>query len=180
MPSKNASTEVPAASVEIPASTADVAARRRNRKSAVPAEHPTGAPPAPVDGTTPVAVIASRTTVSGFVTGSPARPVGGVWMGEPLVLETMPGAVGGIAPENPRYVIAACDAEEHVVPPGCYTPVSRLLWRRGYRVRRDLYERVMAEHAARVAADIATVAPPAALPPGIDAPPADALVDPPA
>lgn len=166
----NTATPESGTSTQVGDSAAGIAARRRNRKSARPAEHPTGAAPEPVNGTDPVAVVASRTLVSDVAGAStPARPTGGVWLGEPLVLETSPYAVGGVTVESPTYVVADCDASEQMVPPGCKTPVARILWRKGNRVRRDLYEAVMGAHAAKVAAgQDPAAAEPAALPPGVD------------
>lgn len=177
MPRSSTNTEVAAASTETTAS--DLAAKRRGKRSTTPAEHPVGEAPAAVHGETPTNVIANRTTVSGFGSGGPARPVGGVWMGEPLVLTTQPYAPGGRAVESARYVIAECEANEHTIPPNCKTPVVRLLWRKGDRVRRDLYEAVMAEHARRVDAGIADQPIPAALPEGVDQLPADVVASPP-
>lgn len=164
-------------SAQVGESADGIAARRRHRKAAKPAEHPTGAAPQPVRGAEPVAVVASRTLVSSVSGAStPARPTGGVWLGEPLVLETQPHAVGGVAVESPLYVIADCDAEERVVPPNCRTATVRTLWRRGNRVRRDLYEAVMAAHAAKLAAgQDPSEAEPAGLPEGVDQLPAEVI-----
>ena len=158
-----------------PVNAAELAAARRAARSTAPAPHPTGAAPAPVDGVAPVSVIASQTTVSGFGSGGPARPVGGVWAGRPLVLETSPNAVGGVIPDDPIYVVADCDAQIQTIPPNCVTPVSRTLWHRGMRVRRDLYEAVMAEHAERAAAGTAGEPFDAALPAESDVVPVDTL-----
>lgn len=175
---RRTSTDVPTASTEVPESTASIAARRRQGRQTPTTDSaavPTGAAPAPVGGEPPVSVIASRTLVSSFHTGGPARPVGGLWNGKPLVVEVGSAGFAGVVPHDPDYVVADCDAQESMVPPGCYTPVSRTLWVRGQRVRRDLYEAVMAAHAGRAADGTATVAPPAALPEGRDAVPADVI-----
>jgi len=160
--------------VEPESSAAAIAARRRRGRVAATAEAPPGSEPAPVDGQTPVTVIASRTLVASISVGEGglARPVGGVWLGEPLVLPTAPSRYQGVLPHNPRYVIAECDAEETMIPPGCRTATARVLWTRGQLVRRDLYEAVLAAHAAK---PDPTAAEPAALPPGITDPPPDAL-----
>lgn len=39
-----------------------------------------------------------------------------------------------------HYVIAEFDATETIYPPGCTTPISRVLWHKGNQVRRDAYE----------------------------------------
>lgn len=176
MPRTSTNTEVGEAGTETAAS--DLAAKRRGRRNPKPAEHPVGEAPAQVHGETPPSVIANRTTVSGFGSGGPARPVGGVWMGEPLVLTTQPYAPGGQAVESPRYVIAECEANEHTIPPNCKTPVVRLLWRKGDRVRRDLYDAVMAEHAKRAEQGVADQPIPAALPEGVDQLPPDVVASP--
>lgn len=159
---------------------ASVAARRRKAKSPTTGPAQPGAVPAATPGSGGV-VLASRTLVSAHGAGGPARPVGGVWTGRPLVLETVPGApsaVAGVIVDDPAYVVATCDAHESYVPPGCYTAVSKILWSAGNRVRKDLYDAVLAEHAARVAAGTATDPHPVALPPGIEAPPADTITAP--
>lgn len=176
MAKSTTSTEVATAASTDGDTAASIAARRRqSRRRPDPAAVPLGDAPAPVDGATPVSVIASRTLVSSFSTGGLGRPVGGVWLGKPLVVETHPTGFAGVVPEDPDYVIADCDAQESMTPPGCYTPVNRTLWNKGMRVRRDLYEKVMAEHAKRVATGEALTAPPAELPAGRDELPADVI-----
>lgn len=156
--------------------TASIAARRRQaRRQPDPAAVPTGDAPAAVAGETPVGVIASRTLVSSFHTGGLGRPVGDTWTGKPLVVEVAPSGFAGVIPESPDYVIADCDAQESMTPHRCYTPVNRTLWRKGMRVRRDLYEAVMAAHAQRVADGTVRTAPPAQLPEGRDALPPEVI-----
>lgn len=38
-----------------------------------------------------------------------------------------------------HYVVAEFDATETIYPPGCTTPISRVLWHKGNQVRRDAY-----------------------------------------
>ena len=176
MPKTTTTTEVPAAATGDGDTTATLAARRRQTRRPTRTDAvPTGDAPAPVDGQDTVAVIASRTLVSSFTSGSPVRPTGGVWLGKPLVLETHPSGFAGVIPEDPDYVVADCDAQESMTPPGCYTAINRTLWHRGMRVRRDLYEAVMAAHAQRAADGTALTAPPATLPDGAATVPADAI-----
>lgn len=42
-----------------------------------------------------------------------------------------------------RYTVAADDEYETVTPPGCTTPTSRLVWRKGHHVPTALYEQRM-------------------------------------
>lgn len=176
MAKPSTSTEVAAAATTDGDTTATLAARRRQaRKRPDPAAVPTGEAPAPVGGEQPVAVIASRTLVAAHSSGGLGRPVGGVWTGKPLVLETSPSGFAGVIPEDPEYVIADCDAQETMIPPNCRTPVNRTLWHRGMRVRRDLYEAVMAAHRERAATGQALTAPAAEMPAGADAVPADVI-----
>jgi hypothetical protein len=54
-----------------------------------------------------------------------------------------PVEASGFAPPgivDDRYVIAPCDASEHIYPPGCRTPVTRSLWRAGQHVPRHVFE----------------------------------------
>lgn len=137
--------------------TAALAARRRSgRKSgnrsmpaaAAQAEPGTAAPAPAADApATPVTVIVDRTVVQGVegTNRGPIVPVGGVWLGPPLVSEIAPAGAGGqVVPGGVDYVIADCNADEVLVPPGCITPVAKKLWTVGQRVRRDLYDAVMA------------------------------------
>jgi len=129
--------------------------------------------PAPVGGAVPTHVVASRALVAAHLgAGGPAYATGGVFADRPLILEPVPATAAALPVDDGNYAIAECDADEAMTPPGCYTPVSRLLWRRGYRVRRDLYEAVLAAHAAGVVTGTETAAAPAALPPGVDQVPA--------
>lgn len=51
--------------------------------------------------------------------------------------------VGGHVPEaelDSVYVRSEFDASETVIPTGCTTGVSRVLWQKGQHVRRDIYE----------------------------------------
>lgn len=177
MAKSTTSTEVAPAAVSDGDTTAALAARRRTsrRSKPDPTAVPTGQPPAPVAGEAPVAVIASRTLVSSFSSGGLGRPIGGVWTGKPLVIEVAPSGFSGVIPHDPDYVVADCDAQESMVPWRCYTPVNRTLWRRGMRVRKDLYDAVMAAHRERAEAGEAHTAPPAELPAGADALPADVI-----
>lgn len=179
--STETSTETSTGTTEVAESTASIAARRRQGRrvpTTNPAAIPPGAAPAAVAGEAPVAVIASRTLVSSFHTGGPARPVGDMWNGKPLVLEVGSSGFAGVIPENSDYVIAECDAQESMTPPNCYTPVNRTLWIRGQRVRRDLYDAVMGAHAQRTADGTALSVDPAELPAGRDALPADVIATP--
>lgn len=160
-----------------PESATELAARRRATRNPTPTPMAAGALPAPVAATVPDRVVASRTLVAAHVgAGGPAAPTGGVFAGRPAILEPMP-ATAAVLPQDADYVTAACDAEESMVPPGCYTPVTRLLWHKGYRVRRDLYDAVLAEHARNTAVGAPTAAAPAALPPGVTDVPATMLVN---
>lgn len=162
------------------AAIAAVASRRRNtkRRPAAGADTtPAGAPPALVDGDPTTTLVVSRTLVSSHLgAAGPPLPGRGTKFTDqaPLVLESQP-VTGDAYAADERYVVAACDAEESHVPPGCTTPVSRLLWFAGDRVLRTFYDDVMAAHAARAADGIATDAQPAALPAGRDALPVDAV-----
>lgn len=52
--------------------------------------------------------------------------------------------IGGHVPEadlKETYVRSEFDAYETLVPAGCVTGVSRMLWQQGQHVRRDIYER---------------------------------------
>lgn len=176
MPRKTTSTEVATADTSDGGTASTLAARRRQARQAPdPAAVPAGGLPAPVGGEQPVGVIASRTLVSSFNTGGLGRPTGGIWTGKPLVLETHPSGFAGVIPESPDYVIAECDAQESVTPANCYTPVNRTLWHRGMRVRRDLYEAVMAAHRLRAEEGTALTAPPAEMPEGADALPPEVI-----
>ncbi|MBA2695557.1 MAG: hypothetical protein H0U62_06855 [Actinobacteria bacterium] len=160
-----------------PESATELAARRRATRNPTPTPMAAGASPAPVAATVPNRVVASRTLVAAHVgAGGPAAPTGGVFAGRPAILEPMPATAAAL-PQDADYVTAACDAEESMVPPGCYTPVTRLLWHKGYRVRRDLYDAVLAEHALNTAAGAPTTAAPAGLPPGVTDVPATMLVN---
>jgi len=160
-----------------PESATELAARRRATRNPTPTPMAAGALPAPVAATVPNRVVASRALVAAHVgAGGPAAPTGGVFAGRPAILEPMPATAAAL-PQDADYVTAACDAEESMVPPGCYTPVTRLLWQRGYRIRRDLYDAVLAEHARNTAAGAPTAAAPAALPPGVTDVPATMLVN---
>lgn len=171
--------ETPETGTQVPESGTAALARNRRKTKAAPTSpveiaRP-GEAPAAVAGQTPVAVIASRTLVSSFNEGGLGRPVGGVWVGKPLIVETAPIGIAGVAPGSNDYVVAVCDASEQVVPPGCVTPTSRLLWKAGMHVRRDLHDAVMAAHAQRAAEGTAGVAQDAALPEGVDGVPVDVL-----
>lgn len=51
--------------------------------------------------------------------------------------------VGGYVPEaelGSKYVQSEFDASEALIPAGCTTGVSRVLWQQGQHVRRDIYE----------------------------------------
>ena len=161
-----------------PESATELAARRRATRNPTPVTTmPAGAPPAPVATGVPDRVVASRALVAAHLgAGGPAALAGGVFAGRPAILEPMP-ATAAVLPQDADYVTAACDAEEAMVPPGCYTPVTRLLWHKGYRIRRDLYDAVLAEHARNTAAGAPTTAAPAALPPGVTDVPATMLVN---
>lgn len=162
------------------AGTAALAARRRGKKAQTgpPAPVP-GGTPAAVAGAVPHQVVASRTLVSAHLGAEgPPNATGGVFLsGRPLILEPQPTSAVAL-PDDADYVIAECDAEESMVPSGCITPISRTLWFKGYRIRRDLYEAVLAAHAAAVADGRATDAAPAQMPEGRDAVPATVLANP--
>lgn len=155
------------------AAIAAVAAKRRGRKSApqrAGIAEP-GAAPMAVQGVVPNHVVASRTLVSAHLGASgPPNMTGGIFAPErPLILEARPTGVLALPQDDADgYVVADCDASESYVPAGCYTPISRILWFKGYRIRADLYKAVMDEHAARTATGDALAAPPAELPLGRD------------
>ena len=44
------------------------------------------------------------------------------------------------------YQVSAFDATEQILPWGCKTPITRLLWRAGQHVRRDVYQTYLNEH----------------------------------
>lgn len=73
-----------------------------------------------------------------------ARPIsGGDGLPASLAAATITPAIvsGPFAADNlAGYVIAEQDAIESVVPRGCTTEVSRVLWHKGDRVRRDVHE----------------------------------------
>jgi len=45
-----------------------------------------------------------------------------------------------------HYVTAEFGATETILPPGCTTPISRVLWHKGNQVRRDAYELYLEKH----------------------------------
>jgi hypothetical protein len=65
---------------------------------------------------------------------------------EPKIVLGASGMASG-ADMNGRYVVAAEDAYESILPTGCTTPVSRLRWRKGQKVLKTVYE----EHLASLA-----------------------------
>jgi hypothetical protein len=170
---------------------AAVAARRRARKSgdvAPPMPTPE-ALDAPVDpGAAPVTagrggsvLVASSLTaefaaqVSTGVTGA-RIPTGDLYgTGSQPLVQPM-STIYGTMPHADNYVIAEFDAEESMVPPGCRTSVSRLLWQRGWRVRKDFYEAVSQRRSA--ADQEAARLSPAKLPAGVTEPPAAMVVTP--
>lgn len=162
---------VPSATDPADETAAAIAARRRAAIAPADQAPPAGPAPAAVGGRPPISVVASRTLVSQIAGHGPMRPAGGVWADRPLVIEVAPIGFNGVTPTDPEYVVAQCDAEESVVPPGCRTPTSRVLWQRGMQVRRDLYDAVLAEHERKAAQGRATAADPARLPEGRDAVP---------
>lgn len=57
--------------------------------------------------------------------------------------------IGGHVPSaelDDRYIVSEFDASETIVPAGCTTGVSRLLWQRGQHVRRDIYAQYVNTH----------------------------------
>lgn len=151
---------------------AALAARRRSERGGTPPPMPGERPAGEGDGGGEI--IVSRTLMGGFTQGSPVRPTGGVWAGKPIVLENSPHAPTGVG-ETSDYVVAAVSATESMVMPGCRTPVSRIAWHAGMRVRRDVYEAAIAEHERRVAEGNAGEPVPAQLPEGVSAVPASAV-----
>jgi hypothetical protein len=160
-----------------------VAAQRRRRKSGQEPP-PLTTPPAgvldkPVDPSGPPPppgrpVLVASALVAEFAAqtynGLTAAWMPGLQPGyQPLVQPT--SNAYGVMPHAQHYVTAEFDADESMVPPGARQPVSRLLWLRGWRVRKDLYDAVCArrseadQEAARLA--------PAKLPEGADALPPD-------
>lgn len=170
---------------------AAVAARRRARKSG---DTPPSLPSAPGGVESPIApdvapvvtapgtsVLVASSLVSEYAaqvyTGITGARIGAqnVSYGagqQPLVQPQ--SNVYGTNPHEDNYVVAEFDAMESMVPPGCKTPVSRLLWRAGWRVRKDFYTDVTArrspadQEAARLS--------PAKMPVGVDAPPPELTV----
>lgn len=57
--------------------------------------------------------------------------------GMPVVLEE--GGHVSEATLGEHYVISEFDAAETMIPAGCTTGISRTLWQKGHRVRRDAY-----------------------------------------
>lgn len=106
-----------------------------------PAQPGAVAPAAP----TPVTLIADRSVVEGVAAARGGRaPVGGGWQTPPLVSEIGPVGAGLVVSGDFDYVVADCHADTVTVPPNATTPVSTQLWRAGQRVRRDLYDAVIA------------------------------------
>lgn len=57
--------------------------------------------------------------------------------------------IGGHVPEadlEDMYARSEFDAYETLLPAGCTTGVSRMLWQRGQHVRRDVYERYIEKY----------------------------------
>lgn len=168
-----------------------VAARRRTRKSGaeppplpatpvldapVAADAPAEAPPAYRPGQ-PVLVSAAlhaefAAHVSTGITGARINAgdlmYGGGAAAQALVQPQ--STAYGTTPGDENYVVAEFDAEESMVPPGCKTPVSRLLWQKGWKVRKDFYAAVAQRRS--VADQEAARVSPAKLPAGGNQPPA--------
>jgi hypothetical protein len=164
---------------------AEVAARRRRRKSGEePPPLPTPAPEVtdkPVDPNGPMAhrpgqpVLVASSLAATFAaqvyTGLTAAriPAGDLYgAGRQPLVQPMSNSYG-VIPHADNYVTAEFDAHESMVPQGARQPVSRLLWLKGWRVRKDFYEAVCArrspadQEAARLS--------PAKLPEGVTDPP---------
>lgn len=97
-------------------------------------------PPAPVPGTTALTQDPPRTAkpVSVFETMNDRKFVLFDPREKAPVIE-----VGGHVPEadlGEVYVRSEFDASETLIPTGCTTGVSRVLWQKGQHVRRDVYE----------------------------------------
>jgi hypothetical protein len=61
---------------------------------------------------------------------------------DPAAMPVVREGVGFVseAPLSKHYVTAGFSATESILPPGCTTPISRVLWHKGNQVRRDAYE----------------------------------------
>lgn len=174
MSEEKTSTEVAAAAV---------AARRRAKKTgALPPplpETPNLPEPiaeTPVQGRSNGPVAVASSLIAEFTaqepTGLTTAYMGGG--GQPLVQPT--SNMYGITPRADNYVLAEFDASESMVPVGAKQPVSRLLWRKGWRVRKDFYAEVCKRRSA--ADQEAARVSPAALPAGVTDPPAEFVAEP--
>lgn len=97
--------------------------------------------------------------------GGPAR--------QPLVQPT--SNMYGTTPHAANYVPAEFDAHETMVPLMAKRPVARLLWRKGWRVRKDFYEEVCKR--LSTADQAAALHSPAPLPEGRTDPPAEFVAE---
>lgn len=52
-----------------------------------------------------------------------------------------------------HYVLAEQDASEQITPPGCTTPIVRVLWHKGNHVRKDAYALWQRRAAATIPVD---------------------------
>lgn len=64
--------------------------------------------------------------------------------GMPIVLEQ--GGHVSEATIGEHYVISEFDAGETMIPAGCTTAITRTLWQKGHRVRRDAYAAYIAKY----------------------------------
>lgn len=166
---------------------ANVAARRRGAKAAPRTTVSPGAAPAPVErasaatgqtvaAAAPDSIVVSRTVLAEHVLATD----GVVAFGDPGARYTAILSPGSATPLRGDYVQATCDVYEAMIPLRATSPVERLLWRRGWLIRRDVHESVLAAHAVAVAEGTAGTARPAALDPTLaqQAPPLDPSVRP--
>jgi hypothetical protein len=91
----------------------------------------------------------------------------------PLVQPT--STMYGRTPHADNYAVAEFDAHESMVPAMAKQPVSRLLWRKGWRVRKDFYEEVCKRRSP--ADQEAALMSPAGLPEGVTDPPAEFVAE---
>lgn len=148
------------------------------------AVEPTPAPAAPIIPNKPVLV--SRAMVAQIIFDAQNTSVTGARLpasdggyGQPVPIQApliQPTSNAyGVLPNDREYVTAEFDAIEAMVPEGAKTPVTRVLWQKGWRIHRKLYtavaERTSAEAQAEAAASVAKV------PEGANLPPADMVTE---
>jgi len=102
-----------------------------------------GRPPAPAAGTTPL----SR-DMDGVQPTPADRPFHGALAArhpgvllDPAAMPVVREGSGYVSEARlgRHYVVAEFDATETFTPPGCVTPITRVLWHAGNQVRKDAY-----------------------------------------